>query len=54
MEDGTVEHNEVEVLAKTRIVNGVTATVVHDLVYVEGKIFEETYDWYAQDKEGNV
>jgi hypothetical protein len=49
-----VERNEIEVLAETRLVNGVTATVVHDLVYVAGKIVEETYDWYAQDKDGNV
>ncbi|MEW5941273.1 MAG: hypothetical protein AB1750_16540 [Chloroflexota bacterium] len=54
LDDGTVERNEIEVLAETRVVNGVTATVVHDVVYVEGQIAEETYDWYAQDKEGNV
>jgi hypothetical protein len=54
LEDGTVERNEIEVLAETRVVNGVAATVVHDLVYVAGQIFEETYDWYAQDKDGNV
>ncbi|MEW6401982.1 MAG: hypothetical protein AB1649_09290 [Chloroflexota bacterium] len=52
--DGTVERNEVEVLTDTRLVNGVTATVVHDIIFVEGEIAEETYDWYAQDKEGNV
>jgi len=54
LEDGTVERNEIEVLAETRLVNGVAATVVHDLVYVGGQIVEETYDWYAQDKDGNV
>lgn len=54
LEDGTVERNEIEVLTETRLVNGVSATVVHDLVYVGGQIVEETYDWYAQDKDGNV
>ncbi len=54
LEDGTVERNEVEVLAETRDVNGVTSTVVHDVVYVEGQIVEETFDWYAQDTDGNV
>lgn len=54
LEDGTVERNEIEVLTEARVVNGVTATVVHDLVLVEGKIVEETFDWYAQDKDGNV
>lgn len=53
-EDGTVERNEIEVLQERREVNGVPATVVHDVVYVEGQIVEETYDWYAQDKDGNV
>jgi len=54
LENGTVEHNEVEVLAEARTVNNVTATVVHDIVLVGGQIAEETYDWYAQDKDGNV
>ena len=54
LEDGTVERNEIEVLDEMRVVNGVAATVVHDLVYVGGQIVEETYDWYAQDKDGNV
>jgi len=54
LEDGTVERNEIEVLQETRDVNGVTATVVHDVVYVDGRIVEETYDWYVQDKNGNV
>jgi hypothetical protein len=54
LEDGTVESNQIEVLHETRDVNGVAATVVHDTVFVEGQLVEETYDWYAQDKDGNV
>lgn len=54
LEDGTLERNEIEVLQETRNVNGVAATVVHDTVYVGSQLVEETYDWYAQDKEGNV
>jgi hypothetical protein len=54
LEDGTVERNEIEVLSEARQVNGVAATVVHDVVYVEGVKVEETFDWYAQDKDGNV
>ena len=54
LEDGTVEHNEIEVLPETRQVNGVAAIVVHDVVNVENELLEETYDWYAQDKAGNV
>jgi len=52
--DGTVERNEIEVLNETRLVNGVTAMIVHDLVYIGDEIVEEAYDWYAQDKDGNV
>ncbi len=55
LKDGTVERNEVDVLQETRDVNGVTATVVNDLVYdADGQLVEETFDWYAQDKDGNV
>ena len=28
--------------------------MVEDRVYLEGELIEETFDWYAQDKEGNV
>jgi len=52
-EDGT-ETNTVEVLATTRAIMGVVATVVHDRVYLEGELTEDTWDWYAQDLEGNV
>jgi hypothetical protein len=54
LEDGTVEGNQIEVLHETREVNGVAATVVHDTVWVDGELQEETFDWYAQDKDGNV
>jgi hypothetical protein len=49
-----VERIEVEVLAETRVVNGVTATVVRDTVYVDGQLVEDTFDWFAQDDAGNV
>ena len=37
-----------------RIANGVTARIVHDRVTEGGKVIEDTFDWYAQDSEGNV
>src|ERR671916_799346 len=37
-----------------KIANGVTARVVRDTVTENGKIIEDTFDWYAQDKEGNI
>ncbi len=51
--DGS-ERIVVEVLAETRTVMGIPATVVHDVVYDNGEIIEDTLDWYAQDSEGNV
>jgi len=52
-EDG-FEVNTVAVLGTTREVLGITCVVVHDLVYLDGSLIEETYDWYAQDDDGNV
>src|SRR6266496_5033963 len=37
-----------------KIADGVTARVVHDVVYTNGKATEITDDWYAQDKDGNI
>lgn len=54
MNDEGTETDDVEVLAEIRVVNGVTATVVYDVVKEDGEIVEETWDWYAQDSEGNV
>ena len=52
-EDG-VETIRVEVLAQKRVVNGVSATIVHDEVFLDGILTEDTFDWYAQDADGNV
>ncbi len=49
-----LETIHVEVLAETREVNGVTATVVYDVVALDDVVVEETWDWYAQDTAGNV
>jgi len=37
-----------------RIANGVTARVVRDTVTSDGEVIEDTFDWYAQDGDGNV
>ena len=36
------------------MIQGVRATVVHDVLYVNGVRAEDTFDGYAQDKTGNV
>ena len=52
--DGEVERTEVEVLDERREVMGISAVVVRDTVYVDGEIAEDTFDWFAQDADGNV
>jgi hypothetical protein len=45
----------VTVTDETKVVDGVTATVVHDRVTeFDGTLIEDTYDWFAQDTAGNV
>jgi len=51
---GGDEDNKVTVLAETKLILGVTTTVVHDQVYVDGALEEDTLDYYAQDRDGNV
>lgn len=51
--DGT-ERTVVVVESRHRTVAGISATVVHDRAYLDGRLSEDTYDWFAQDDEGNV
>jgi hypothetical protein len=53
-EDGEHVRIEVYVTHETREILGVTCTVVRDTVWVDGELEEDTLDWYAQDKDGNI
>lgn len=44
----------VTILTDTRTVAGVGCTIVHDVVKLDGVMIEDTYDWYAQDVDGNA
>ena len=46
--------NKVEVTHDTKMVMGVKCVVVHDTVSLDGVLLEDTFDWYAQDKQGAV
>jgi hypothetical protein len=48
------ELNTVKVTHRTKQIMGIKATVVLDQVFSGGKPEERTFDWYAQDKHGNV
>lgn len=50
----TSEHVKVMVTSDKKIILGVSCVVVHDAATVDGKISEDTYDWYAQDKHSNL
>jgi hypothetical protein len=51
---GEAQTDSAEVLSQTKTILGIAATVVHDRVYSSGELIEDTFDWYAQDKDGNV
>jgi hypothetical protein len=53
-EAGGGERNEVVVTDQTRAILGITATVVRDTETHGGQIVEDTFDWFAQDRDGNV
>ena len=52
--DGAPTRDVMKVTHQTKVILGVTTTVVHHLSYEEGVLVEDTFDWYAQDKAGNV
>lgn len=49
-----VETDTVTVTHDTKMILGVTTFVVHDAVFLNGVLKEDTFDWYAPDKDGNV
>lgn len=53
-DEGVEEKVVTEVTDQTKVVLGIDCTVVHDQEFEDGELVEDTYDWYAQDKDGNV
>jgi hypothetical protein len=52
--DGDPVKDVFEVTNDTKVILGVTTIVVHDQFYVDGELTEDTFDWFAQDEDGNV
>jgi hypothetical protein len=52
--DGTPQTDDVVVTDEVKVVLGIRCTVVRDTVSEHGTAVERTFDWYAQDKQGNV
>ena len=53
-EDGKPEWVITDVTLNRKTILGVRVVVVRDRVYLDGVLKEKTFDWYAQDKAGNV
>jgi hypothetical protein len=53
-EDGEREVIITEVTREHKTILGVPVVVVLDRVFADGELAEKTFDWYAQDKHGNV
>jgi len=52
--EGNAQRVVVTVTDETKDVMGIETRVVHDLVTEDGEPIEDTYDWYAQDADGNL
>ena len=51
---GGFERDEFAVTHNTRVILGVTCVEVHDSVFTNDVLTEDTLDWFAQDRDGNV
>src|SRR5262245_58370960 len=52
--DGVPARDEFYVTHDTTQILGVTCTVVRDRAFENAQLVEETFDWFAQDRDGNV
>ncbi len=53
-QEGEKQIDTVTVTDTTKVIEGITATVVLDVATERGRPIERTRDWYAQDDEGTV
>jgi hypothetical protein len=54
IKDGQSQVDTVIVTNQTRVIEGITARMVSDVSTHNGTLLEKTFDFYAQDKQGNV
>jgi hypothetical protein len=52
--DGQTQVDRVTVTDHAKTILGVAVTVVHDVAKHKGERLEQTWDWFAQDVDGNV
>jgi len=54
VKDGQTQVDTVTVTNQTKVILGITTTVVSDVATHGGTLLEKTFDYYAQDKQGTV
>ena len=54
IKDGQSQVDTVTVTDQTRVIEGITTRMVSDVSTHDGTLLEKTFDFYAQDKQGNV
>jgi len=54
IKDGKATVDHYVVTGQTKLILGVRASVIRDRLTQKGKLVEGTWDWYAQDRQGNV
>jgi hypothetical protein len=54
IKDGQSQVDTVTVTNQTKVIEGITARMVSDVSTHDGALLEKTFDFYAQDKQGNV
>src|SRR5262249_17450301 len=54
VKDGQTQTDTVTVTDQTKVILGITATVVSDIATHDGAVLEKTFDYYAQDDQGTV
>jgi hypothetical protein len=54
VKDGQSQTDTVMVTDQKKVILGIATTVVHDVATHQGTVLEKTFDFYAQDKQGNV
>ncbi len=54
VKDGQSQIDTVTVTDQTKVIEGITARMVSDVSTHDGALLEKTFDFYAQDKQGNV
>jgi len=52
--EGTTQKIVVTVTDQAKQILGIATTVVHDVATEDGQTAEDTFDWYAQDRDGNI